>query len=158
MATDGAAGPIASLRRTFLAMTYGISEELGPKFTASSTQQFLRNWGLLHRLSSVTFPHSNTRTELAMKTVKRMLVDNTDPNGSLNTNLSQRVMLQYRNTPDPDSNQPLCCKSGWKITLIGSCFTLSAESRYSPVEGEALVIVDAWIMHVTMCRAALTSQ
>ena len=36
-----------------------------------------------------------------------------------------------------------CCKSGWKITLVGSRFTHSAESRYAPVEGEALAVVYA---------------
>ncbi len=42
------------------------------------------------------------------------------------------------------SNQPFCCKSGWKVTMIGSRFTLNAGSGYSPVEGETLqAIVDA---------------
>ncbi len=36
-----------------------------------------------------------------------------------------------------------CCPTGWKITLVGSRFTHSAESRYAPVEGEALAVVDA---------------
>ncbi|GFS06232.1 enzymatic polyprotein [Elysia marginata] len=27
-----------------------------------------------------------------------------------------------------ESKKPLCCRSGWKITLVGSCFTSSAES------------------------------
>ena len=36
---------------------------------------------------------------------------------------------------------PDCCKTGWKIVLIGSRFTRPAESRYAPVEGEALAVV-----------------
>lgn len=32
---------------------------------------------------------------------------------------------------------------GWRITLAGSRFTYSAESRYAPIEGEALAVVDA---------------
>ena len=38
---------------------------------------------------------------------------------------------------------PFCCKSGWRVTLVGSRFTSSAESRYHPVEGEALAVIDA---------------
>ena len=39
--------------------------------------------------------------------------------------------------------RPLCCKTGWRVTLVTSRFTSSAESRYAPVEGEALAVVDA---------------
>lgn len=39
--------------------------------------------------------------------------------------------------------KPLCCKTGWKVTLVGSRFTTGAESRYAPIEGEALAVVDA---------------
>ena len=41
------------------------------------------------------------------------------------------------------SSKPFCCKSGWQITLVGSRFTQAAESRYAPVEGEALAVVYA---------------
>ena len=33
---------------------------------------------------------------------------------------------------------PYCCPSGWQLVLPGSRFTSGAESRYAPVEGEAL--------------------
>ena len=36
-----------------------------------------------------------------------------------------------------------CCQEGWKVTLVGSRFTHPAESRYAPVEGEALAVADA---------------
>ena len=39
--------------------------------------------------------------------------------------------------------KPFCCPSGWKITLVGSRFTHAAESRYAPIEGEALAVADA---------------
>ena len=40
-------------------------------------------------------------------------------------------------------SEPFCCNTGWRITLVGSRFTHPTESRYAPVEGEALAIVDA---------------
>ena len=36
---------------------------------------------------------------------------------------------------------PYCCSGGWKVVLAGSRFTKGAESRYAPVEGEALAVV-----------------
>ena len=38
--------------------------------------------------------------------------------------------------------RPFCCMSDWKVVLMGSRFTHGAESRYAPIEGEALAVVD----------------
>ena len=100
---DGAKGLVNSLRRAFV--TYGIPEELasdgGPEFQSNTLQGFLRTWGVHQRLSSVAFPHSNCRVELGVKIMKRILTNNTGPNGGLDVDAVQRAILQYRNTPDP---------------------------------------------------------
>ena len=104
-ASGGSAGLIASLKLTFT--TFGIPEELasdgGPEFTASATSDFLRNWGVHHRLSSVAFAHSNYRAEVAVKSMKRLLAGKTGPTGTLNSDTFLRALLQYRNTPDRDT-------------------------------------------------------
>ena len=41
------------------------------------------------------------------------------------------------------SVEPFCCHTGWKVKLVGSCFTHAAESPYTPIEGEALAVNDA---------------
>ena len=51
----------------------------GPTFTSAMTQTFFSDWGIIHRLSSVANPHSNCRAEIAVKTAKRMLVNNMTP-------------------------------------------------------------------------------
>lgn len=104
--TGGSAGLIRHLRSFF--GTFGVPVELssdgGPEFTAARTADFLRLWQVEHRVSSVGFPQSNGRAEVAVKTAKRLLASNTGPTGSLNHDRFLRAMLQLRNTPDPDCN------------------------------------------------------
>lgn len=93
---------IAELRR--LLASYGVSEELssdgGPQFTSNALQQFLKDWGVKFRLSSANYPQSNGRAELAVKTAKRIIQENTT-HGTLNNDKVIRALLQYRNTPLP---------------------------------------------------------
>ena len=101
---SGANGLIECLRNVF--MRFGVPVELasdgGPEFVASKTKEFFNTWGIDHRLSSAYHPQSNGRAEVAVKTAKRLLRNNTGPSGTLNTDEFLLAMLQLRNTPDPD--------------------------------------------------------
>ena len=85
--------------------TFGIPEELssdgGSQFISKETRDFMQSFGIRSRISSVAFPHSNSRAEIGVKTMKRLLADNTGPGGSLDNDKVLRAILQYRNTPDP---------------------------------------------------------
>ena len=59
----------------------------------------------MHRLSSVAYPHSNTRAEIGVKSAKRMIMENTGPQGDVDIPAFQRAMLTYRNTPTPLDNR-----------------------------------------------------
>ena len=86
-----------------LFQTYGTPEEIstdgGQPFTSTAFQEFLQTWGVKHRRSSVAYPQSNGRAELAVKTAKRIVNGNTDTQGSLDNDKAARAILQYRNTP-----------------------------------------------------------
>ena len=66
---------VSTLREWFMVFGAPIESEI--------TQEFLRNWGICHRVSSVAFPHSNCRAELAVKTAKKKLIRDVGSHGSL---------------------------------------------------------------------------
>ena len=100
---SGAQGLCTALRR--LMVTFGVPVEVssdgGPEFISGETQSFFKRWGIRHRLSSVCLPSSNGRAELAVKTAKRLLQDNVNPDGKLDSDKMVRALLTLRNTPDP---------------------------------------------------------
>ena len=84
-------------------MTFGTPEKFftdgGLPFQAQEVNKFLDDWKVEHVVSSASYPQGNGRAELAVKTAKRILRNNTASDGSLNTNEACRAFLQYRNTP-----------------------------------------------------------
>ena len=86
--------------------TYGAPEEIAsdgcPQFKATRFGQFLFNWGIHHRKSSAEYPQSNGRAELGVKSVKRIISDNVDANGSIHNDKVAIAILPYRNTPLKD--------------------------------------------------------
>ena len=92
---------IKTLRNLFAQM--GVPKEMasdgGPSFTCYETKQFFRQWGIRHRLSSAHYPQSNGRAEVAVKTAKRLLCDNVERGGCVDTEGVAMALLQYRNTP-----------------------------------------------------------
>ncbi|KAK8390096.1 hypothetical protein O3P69_012967 [Scylla paramamosain] len=82
---------------------YGAPEHMsmdgGTNLTSAEMDTFYRNWGVSVRLSSAQYPQSNGRAEVAVKTAKRIIRDNTSPGGSLDNDKATLAILQYLNTP-----------------------------------------------------------
>ena len=101
---SGARGLIRCLRQWF--SSFGVPRELasdgGPEFAADLTAQFLKTWGVEHRVSSAYFPRVNGRAEVAVKTAKRLMRSNDGQGEMINNDKFLRAILQLRNTPDPD--------------------------------------------------------
>ena len=62
----------------------------------------MEDWGVKKRISSVHYPQSNGRAELAVKTAKRTLIDYTNGYGRLRHDLAAQAMMTHRNTPYQD--------------------------------------------------------
>ena len=67
-------------------------------------QNFLHQWGVRHCRSSANYPQSNGRAELGVKAAKRLIINNTKSDGSLDNNKAAQAIMQYRNTPLPYIN------------------------------------------------------
>ena len=105
---DDTAEELISALRDFFC-TYGTPELLatdgGTVYTSSKTQAFLKTWGVRHRISTAYNPHANLRAETAVKSMKRLITENTGPSGTLNTDALATALLTYRNTPDRDTKR-----------------------------------------------------
>ncbi|KAK4314299.1 hypothetical protein Pmani_014450 [Petrolisthes manimaculis] len=114
-AAGGSSRQITALHHIFV--TYGISDELtsdgSPEFQSHKTKNFLHDWGMNHRTSSVAFLHSNCRAVVGVKILKHLITDNIDTEGKLDNNKFQHAMLQYCNTPDQETHlSPAMCIFG----------------------------------------------
>ena len=83
---------------------YGVPNEIssdgGPPFNSYDFENFLRTWGIEFRKSSAYYAQSNGRAEVAVKLVKRLLMDNINSvTGQLDTEAATRALLIHRNTP-----------------------------------------------------------
>ena len=94
-----------------LSEDYGIPESLttngGKNYTSARVEAFLQQYGIKHRTSLVGNPHMNCRAELAVKSMKRLLSENANLDGSLDSAKFLRAILQYRNTQDRETGKSL---------------------------------------------------
>ena len=119
--------------------TYGASEELasdgGLGYTAAHTQNFLKQWGSRHPLSSAYFPHSNLRAVQGVRVAKTNIRNNTDRSGNLDNDKFARALLNYRNTPLKDiGRSPAQIVKG---PLAGQPQQLQAHQGVAAAEGAA---------------------
>ena len=132
-----AEGIIQALRYHFV--SYGAPEEIttdgGPEYVATETQNFLRRWNVAHRLASAYHPSSNLRAELGVKIIKRLLMENTGINGSLNSDKVGRALLAYRNTPNKDTG----------LSPAQMLFGRNLKD-HMPMAGEKLQLRREWLM------------
>ena len=96
---------------------------------SADVQAWLRKLDVYHQLSSAYFPHANSRSEIAVKSTKRMLQDCVTRKGGLDTDKYLKAVLQDRNTPHQD-----CKKSPAQMVFGRSLrdFTPTMPYKYSP--------------------------
>ena len=62
-----------------------ITTDGGPPCNGEDSKRFCNKWKIYHRLSCAGYPEINGRAEMDAKTAKRLLENNADSKGSLNT-------------------------------------------------------------------------
>ena len=69
---------------------------------SGEVKTLLNQYGIKHRVSSAYKPHSNSRAEIGVKTIKCLLRENGDSDGSIENSCFLNALLMYKNTPDCD--------------------------------------------------------
>ena len=150
MCRDETAQDLTNALREFFC-TYGTPEEIATDgasvYVSSHTKKFLDTWGVRHRVSTAYNPHSNLRAETAVKSMKRLLTQNTASNDSLNSDSLAMALLQYRNTPDRD-------------TLLSPAHILFTQQLQDavPSNPRALKLCKEWILTAKTRETALARQ
>ena len=103
LAKDNSSNVIAALRQYFT--RWGVCKQLtsdgASVFTSVAIKDFFYRWGVQHRVSSAYYPRANKRSEVAVKSAKRLIMENLGPKGQLDTDRFARALLLHRNSPDP---------------------------------------------------------
>ena len=68
-------------------------------FCSHETKVFFRRFYIIHRVSSVANAHSNLRSELSVKHLKRILRDIVGGTGNLDSDAVTQALLSHANTP-----------------------------------------------------------
>jgi hypothetical protein len=99
---DDSANIITTLRQYFA--RWGVPENFtsdgASVFTSVAVRDFFDRWGVEQRVSSAYYARANKRAEVAVKSAKRLVMDNLGPKGSLDTDKFARALLAHRNCPD----------------------------------------------------------
>ena len=72
----------------------------GLQFSAKCFQDFAKQWGFKHQMSSPHYPQSNGKIEATVKSLKKIIATSWE-NKTLNESKLCPAILQYRNTPFP---------------------------------------------------------
>ena len=68
-------------------------------FTSKLVEDFCTRWGIIHRVSTAYNPEANKRSEVGVKSAKRLIRGNCSQNGDLNNDRFTRALLAHRNQP-----------------------------------------------------------
>ena len=97
---------IISVLRTYFSR-WGIpvylTTDAASVYVSQEMENFLSRYGVHHRVSSSYYPRGNKRSEVAVKSGKRLIMENLGPGGSLDTDKLARALLSHRNQTDPVS-------------------------------------------------------
>ena len=145
---------------------WGIPEILvtdgGPQFTAHTTQEFLRKWGVHHRITSAYNPHANLRAETGVKSMKRILTDNVGHGMKLNGKKAAVALMEYKQTPIRETGRtPAKMMLGRELRdliqvkdtldpgryLIQETYQLKSEDRERAYAAKYLKENDRWAEH-----------
>ena len=102
---DDSANVMQTFRRYFArwGVAKNVTSDGASVFTSQAMKDFFERWGVEHRVSSAYYPRANKRAEVAVKSAKRLVMDNLGPRGSLDTDRFARALLAHRNNPDPET-------------------------------------------------------
>jgi hypothetical protein len=129
----------------------------GTNLTAKVVEDMMVAYGIHHRVCSVANPHANSREELGVKTVKRMLRDNVSATGQFDRAKFSRALLQLRNTPDRDTRvSPARALFGRELrdflprpgsALMGDLWIQMADAREKALARRAQCGKEKWSEH-----------
>ena len=68
-------------------------------FTSKLVEDFCTRWGIIHRVSTAYNAEANKRSEVGVKSAKRLIRGNCSQNGDLNNDRFIRALLAHRNQP-----------------------------------------------------------